>query len=111
MKRIGRLRLLVGLGFVAALLLGPALGAIANAGGIPVVAQETPYEPPDIDQIEPPGWLAPFEPIAALPLWGQAAVLSAGVAGLFFVIPLVGKWVWSLGSGQDDEDEEDGEDL
>ena len=54
-----------------------------------------------------PGWLRFFEPLAALPLWGQAAVLSAGVAGLFFVVPMVGRWVWSLGEGHDDEFDDD----
>jgi len=44
-----------------------------------------------------------------LPLWGQAAVLSAGVAGLFFVVPMVGRWVWRLGEGHDDEDEDEGD--
>jgi hypothetical protein len=109
MRRIGRLRLLVGLGFVAALLLGPALGAFAFAGGTSLVAQETPYETPDIDEIEPPGWLDFLEPIAALPLWGQAAVLSAGVAGLVFVIPMVGRWVWKLGAGNGDDDDDEGD--
>jgi hypothetical protein len=105
MRKIGRLRMLVGLGFVAVLLLGPAFGAVANAGGHSVVAQETPYEPPDIDEIEPPGWLAFLEPIAALPLWGQAAVLSAGVAGMFFVVPMVFRWVWRLGPDSEEDDE------
>jgi hypothetical protein len=104
----GKLRLLVGLGFVAILLIGPALGAVADSGV--VVAQETPYQAPDIEEREPPGWLRPLEPLAALPLWGQAAVLSAGVAGLFFVIPMVGRWVWRLGPGHDEEEHEtDGE--
>jgi len=109
MKKTGKLRLLVGLGFVATLLLGPALGAAADTHRISVVAQN-PYEAPDIDEVDPPGWLSFFEPLAALPLWGQAAVLSAGVAGLFFVIPMVGRWVWRLGES-DDDDEETGEDL
>ena len=108
MKQIGKLRLLVGLGFVATLLLGPALGAVAETHRVSIVAQ-TPYEAPEIDEVDPPSWLAPLEPIAALPLWGQAAVLSAGVAGLFFVVPMVFRWVWKL--GPDDDDEETGEDL
>jgi hypothetical protein len=108
MKQIGKLRLLIGLGFVATLLLGPALGAVAQTHRVSVVAQ-TPYEAPEIDEVDPPSWLAPLQPIAALPLWGQAAVLSAGVAGLFFVVPMVFRWVWKL--GPDDDDEETGDDL
>ena len=99
----GKLRWLIAFGFVAMMLLGPAIGALADSGQV-VVAQV--YEGPEIDEVEPPGWLAFLEPLAALPLWGQAAVLSAGVAGLFFVVPMIGRWVWSLGSS-DDEDEGD----
>jgi len=38
----------------------------------------------------------PVSGLASLPMWGQTAVLSAGVAALFFAIPLVARWVWSL---------------
>jgi hypothetical protein len=103
----GKLRLLVGLGFVAILLIGPALGAVADSGA--VVAQETPYEAPDIEEREPPDWLKPLEFLAALPLWGQAAVLSAGVAGMFFVVPMVFRWVWRLGPDQDRPEDEGSE--
>ena len=96
-------RLVVGLTFVAMVVFAPALVAAADAGV--VVAQETPYEAPEIQEVETPGWLRMFEPLARLPLWGQAAVLSAGVAGMFFVVPMVFRWVWSLGpeSGSDEE--------
>jgi hypothetical protein len=106
----GKLRWPIVLGFAAMMLLGSATGAMAYSGDSVVVAQETPYQTPDIDEIEPPGWLAFLEPLAALPLWGQAAVLSAGVAGMFFVVPMVFRWVWRLGPDQDD-DEDDGGDL
>ena len=107
MRKIGQLRLLVGLGFVAVILLGPALGVLADVVSPDIVAQQTPYQAPEIDEREPPGWLKPLEPLAALPLWGQAAVLSAGVAGLFFVIPMLGRWVWKLGPGHEEEDQDD----
>lgn len=100
----GKLRWLIALGFVAMMLLGPATGALADSGQV-VVAQT--YEGPEIDEVDPPGWLSFFEPLAALPLWGQAAVLSAGVAGLVFVIPMIGKWVWSLGDRSDDDEDGD----
>jgi hypothetical protein len=103
MKSIGKLRLLIGLGFVAMLVLAPAMGALADTSHLDVVAQ-TPYEGPEIDEVEPPGWLAPLEPLARLPLWGQAAVLSAGVAGMFFVVPMVFRWVWRLGPDDKDSD-------
>lgn len=101
MKTLRVLRLMVGLGFVALLLLGPALIATAVVDDADFVAQETPYEPPDIAQVETPSWLRPLQPLARLPLWGQAAVLSAGVAGMFFVVPMVFRWVWRLGPDTD----------
>ena len=101
MRNFRKVRSLVVLAFVTALVLVPAAGALADGGM--VVAQETPYQAPDIEEREPPAWLKPLEPLARLPLWGQAAVLSAGVAGLFFVVPMVGRWVWKLGPGHEDE--------
>jgi hypothetical protein len=89
-------RMVAGLLFLSALLLGPALAVFA-AGEENFVAQETPYQAPEFNEIDPPSWLEPLQPLARLPLWGQAAVLSAGVAGMFFVVPMVGKWVWKLG--------------
>ncbi len=100
----GTLRWLIALGFVAMMLLGPATGALADNGQV-VVAQT--YEAPEIDEVDPPSWLAPLEPLAALPLWGQAAVLSAGVAGLVFLVPMIGRWVWSLGDNSDDDEDGD----
>jgi hypothetical protein len=105
----GKLRWLIALGFIAMMLLGPATGAFAAATAPDVVAQETPYEAPEIEEREPPAWLKPLEFLAALPLWGQAAVLSAGVAGMFFVVPMVFRWVWRLGPDQDDHDDDGGD--
>ena len=94
-------RALVGLAFIATLVLGPAVGAVADiVDGADLLAQENPYQPPDIQEVETPSWLRPLEPLARLPLWGQAAVLSAGVAGMFLVIPMLGRWVWKLGEGR-----------
>ena len=99
------LRVMIGLAFIATLVVGPALGALGLAEDeFDFVAQETPYEPPDIQEVETPSWLRPLQPLARLPLWGQAAVLSAGIAGLFLVVPMVGRWVWKLGEGRGDSD-------
>ena len=108
MKR-GKLGWLTMLGFVALMLVSPAMGVLADSVGPDVVAQETPYSAPDIDEREPPGWLKILEPLAALPLWGQAAVLSAGVAGMIFVVPMVFRWVWRLGPDQDEHEDDGGE--
>jgi hypothetical protein len=96
MRKYRVARSLTGLLFLSALLLGPALGVFAAVEGNPV-AQETPYQAPEFNEIDPPSWLEPLQPLARLPVWGQAAGLSAGVAGMFFVVPMVGKWVWKLG--------------
>ncbi|HEX2420525.1 MAG TPA: hypothetical protein VHL55_02910 [Acidimicrobiia bacterium] len=37
----------------------------------------------------------PVSGLAGLPMWGQTAVLCAGVAALFFVITLVAQWIWN----------------
>jgi len=63
----------------------------------PPVVEDDSLETPDVAALDVPEWLEPLEPLARLPLWGQAAVLSAGVAGMFFVLPMVFKWVWKLG--------------
>jgi hypothetical protein len=34
--------------------------------------------------------------LASLPWWGQVAVLAAGAAALFFVIPLIARWLWNV---------------
>jgi hypothetical protein len=101
-------RFVIGLVFMLALLLAPALASVAEAVDVSVVAQETPYQPPEIQEVETPSWLQPLQPLARLPLWGQAAVLSAGVAGMFFVVPMVGKWLWKL--GEDGRSEQAGSD-
>ena len=58
---------------------------------VPGVAGPGPF-----DAVEVPTWLQPFAPITRLPLWGQALVLSAGVAVLFFLVPLAARWLWQL---------------
>jgi len=93
---------LAGFAVVAFLVLGPALFVsaaedIGSADQVVIAQEEGVYVPPEFNSVELPGWLEPLEPLARLPLWGQAAVLSAGVAGMFFVLPMVFKWVWNLG--------------
>ena len=99
-------RLLVGLGAVLFLVLGPML--VVSAAEVGVATEEAPYTPPDVDEVDLPQWLQAFEPLARLPLWGQAALLSAGVAGLFFVVPMVFRWVWNLGERPVDEEASNG---
>ena len=100
-------RFLAGFAVVAFLVLGPALFAAANTSVYAVVAQEeAPYTPPEINRVDLPSWLEPLQPLARLPLWGQAAILSAGVAGMFFVVPMVFKWVWNLGDDPTERKEE-----
>jgi hypothetical protein len=105
--RFRMLRFLAAVTVVAFLVLGPALFAAAGTSGYEVGAQEeAPYTPPEINSADGPSWLEPFQPLARLPLWGQAAVLSAGVAGMFFVVPMVFRWVWNLGDDPTDGTEE-----
>jgi hypothetical protein len=97
--RLRMVRLMAGFAVIAFLVLGPVLFAAADDGSARVVVaqEDSPYTPPEINSIDVPGWLEPLEPLARLPLWGQAAALSAGVAGMFFLVPMVFRWVWKLG--------------
>lgn len=104
--RFRTIRLLIGFAFIALLVIGPALFASADSGSAVVAVEEAPYTPPEVESADVPSWLQPLGPLARLPLWGQAAVLSAGVAGLFFVVPMVFKWVWFL--GEDPTERENG---
>jgi hypothetical protein len=99
--RLRRLQFLFGLALVAFFLLAPTVFALAAAPPAVVAQEEAPYTPPDLDEAEVPSWLEPLQPLARLPLWGQAAVLSAGVAGLVFLVPMVARWVWRLGEGRE----------
>ena len=62
---------------------------------VPGVAGPGPF-----DAIEIPTWLQPLAPITRLPLWAQALVLSAGVAGLFFLVSVAARWLWQLLGGE-----------
>ncbi len=96
------------LGLVVLVSLGVASRVLASTGGprTPpdriVLAQTegegSPYEPPDFEQVEPGFWSDRFEVFTRLPLWMTAAILSAGVAGLALVAPMVARWLWNLGS-------------
>ena len=104
--RMTAARLLFGLLIVVTLTMGFALTAMAGEVAIVSAQEEAPYTPPEINNVDVPGWLQPLEPLARLPLWGQAAVLSAGVAGMFFVIPMVFRWVWNLGDDPSERKDE-----
>jgi hypothetical protein len=59
--------------------------------------QPSPYQPPDLTEVDLPSWVAPFAPIASLPLWAQAALVSAVIAGLIFVVPIISRWLLRIG--------------
>jgi len=103
MKRV--LRLAVVVVGAAAMYLAFKVGINAAPAGTSIgpVPVAPPFAVPEIGSIDMPFWLAPLEPLARLPLWGQAAVLSAGVGGLFFTLPMVLRWVWSLSNEATDE--------
>lgn len=76
----------------------PAMAAMPTTGDNAVVTAQTgPYDPPEFVEVDLPGWAQPFEPLARLPLWAQAALVSAAVAGLVFIVPIGSRWVLSLG--------------
>jgi hypothetical protein len=73
---------------IQVMLLAPAAGA---------QVQPAPYQPPELIEVDLPSWVAPFAPIAALPLWAQAALVSAVIAGLIFIVPILSRWLLRLG--------------
>jgi hypothetical protein len=72
----------------------------AQAAELPATAQESPYQAPDLIQVDLPSWAEPLEPLAALPLWAQAALASAFVGGLFYLVPAIGRWVTTRFEGE-----------
>jgi hypothetical protein len=65
--------------------------------GIPNILRLPPADLPAPPSEEPT--ISPQPPVsglAALPSWSQAALLSAGVSAVFFLIPLLARWVWNL---------------
>lgn len=96
---------------VAVTMVFPAMAAMAATTGDDgvVTAQTGPYDAPEFVEVDLPGWATPFEPLARLPLWAQAALVSAAVAGLVFVVPIASRWVWSLGEDAEQTARESGE--
>jgi hypothetical protein len=70
-----------------------ALASVVHAADTQVAQEETPYVPPDID-VGTPSWLRPFGALAELPLWAQAAVVSAAIAAAAVLVPTVVRFVW-----------------
>ena len=69
--------------------------ASAAPDGAPVVvAQVSPYQPPELTNVVLPSWVVPIEPIARLPLWTQAALASAVLVSAFFVLRVISQWAW-----------------
>ena len=64
--------------------------------GLVVVAQESPYQPPELTRIDLPSWAVPFEPVARLPLWAQAALASAVLVSAFLIVRVIAHWAWGL---------------
>jgi hypothetical protein len=93
-------RVLVVVTCLASLLFFQATAVAAsteNEGNPEVAQEETPYVPPEID-VGTPDWLRPFGVLADLPLWAQAAVVSAAIAAAVVVIPTVIRFIWRIAS-------------
>lgn len=100
-------RRLVSLAFLATVFLAfaPTAGAqVDSSGEQSTVAQEedSPYSAL-LTEVEPPGWLQALGPLAELPVWASAAVISAAIAGFAFVVPITVRWLWSLQATRDSE--------
>ena len=58
------------------------------------VAQVSPYQPPPLTGGDGPSWFSPSSVFSQLPLWAQAAVVSAAVTISFFVLAALVRWTW-----------------
>ena len=72
----------------------------AMADEVSIIAQQSPYEPP-LTEIDLLPWA---EPLASLPIWAQAAFLSAVSVSAFFFVPSVTRRIWGMFAGPDGED-------
>ena len=79
---------------IVSLLTGTSL-AMADEGS--AVAQQSPYMPPQTE-IDLFPWAGSF---ANLPLWAQAALVSAVGVGAFFFVPPVARRIWGMFAGPD----------
>jgi len=76
------------------LMLAPA-SAMASMNDISTpVAQVSPYQPPTLTGSDGPSWFSPSSVFSQLPLWAQAAVVSAAVTISFFVLTALVRWTW-----------------
>ncbi len=80
---------------VLSLLANPSPAQAAEGS---IVAQQSPYDPPEIlgTSIE-----ASEGPFPRLPLWAQAALASAVAAGAFFFVPTIARRIWGTFAGPD----------
>lgn len=80
---------------VLSLLANPSPAQAAEGS---IVAQLSPYDPPEIlgTSIE-----ASEGPFARLPLWAQAALVSAVGVGTFFFVPTIARRIWGTFAGPD----------
>jgi hypothetical protein len=68
-------------------------GAITHDLSVPL-AQQSPYQPPDVTGGGGPTWLGPLAPLTQLPLWAQSALVAALAAVAFFVLQGAVRWAW-----------------
>ena len=70
----------------------------AQAAEGSIVAQQSPYDPPEILGTSIGASEGPFP---RLPLWAQASIVSAVAAGAFFFVPTVTRRIWGTFAGPD----------
>lgn len=69
--------------------------AAAHDVSVPM-AQVSPYQLPQVPGGNTPAGLDLFAPFSRLPLWAQAAIVSAVTTAAFFAVAAVVRWVWRL---------------
>ena len=92
-RRILTIAALVSVVLGMTLIWSEAAKAMSNDASA-VLAQVSPYQPQQLTNVNLPSWAEPFEPVASLPLWAQAALTSALLVGAFFAVSAISRWVW-----------------
>lgn len=85
---------------LAALALLLTLGS-SSAGAVThdvtvVVAQVSPYQPPPLTGGGGSSGISLFSVFGRLPLWAQAAIVSAATTVAFFILAAFVRWTWRL---------------
>jgi hypothetical protein len=95
-RRVAALLVVTLAAVVLVLTLGASSAGAATHAVPAVVAQVSPYQPPPFTGGNGPTGVSLFSVFGRLPLWAQAALVSAATTVAFFVLAAIVRWAWRL---------------